>query len=345
MTISTTESSIVVSANGVTNSFAFPFIGVSSADITVTSIASNGIATPLLSSQYTLSLNAANPNQLWGVGGTVSFTSPPAVGTTLLIQRTLPLTQSTSVQNQGNYYAQVTEQALDTLCMEIQQVAARTTQFRGVWTTATTYNFGDIVQDGVNGAQTNNYYICTNANTSSVWVTDLANGDWAISVLATVPSQNLPITLSGAVSGSGTSSIVTGLTYTMAPNSVLVNSSATSGIPTGLSISSSNLVGRGSGGNVAAISLGSNLAMTGTVLSSTSTLLFTPLGLYSVILAEVSGGSAVTLGGSVSAANLTGPGWFTTSGAYNPSGDTLSGTWRAFQTTPNSEVSLFQRIA
>lgn len=207
MTISTSSSQITISTNGSQGPFSFPFVGVAPADITVTSITSAGSATPLLSSQYTLSLNTANPNSLWGVGGSVTLSSLPSTGVDLLIQRTLPLTQQTSVQNQGNYYAQVTEQALDLLCMEIQQVAARTTQFRGIWTTNTVYNVGDIVQDGANGADTFNYYICVNANTSGVWATDLTDGDWALSVLAVVPSTNKNITISGDASGSGTTAI------------------------------------------------------------------------------------------------------------------------------------------
>lgn len=50
--------------------------------------------------------------------------------------------------------------------------------YRGVWVTATLYNFGDIITDGVNGANTGNLYFCSVANTSGVWATDLAAGDW-----------------------------------------------------------------------------------------------------------------------------------------------------------------------
>lgn len=226
MTIATTESSVIVACTG-QSTFQFPFIGVSSSDITVSSIISSGIVTQLAPSTYTVNLNAANPNQLWGVGGSIVFSSAPSTGTSLLIQRTLPYTQTTSVQNQGNYYSQVTEQALDTLCMEIQQIAARTTQFRGTWTTGTAYNFGDVVQDGSNGLGTMNYYICQNSNTSGVWATDLANGDWAISVLAVVPTSNLPITLTGAISGNGTTSINTGITSNAVITSTILNNAVT----------------------------------------------------------------------------------------------------------------------
>lgn len=207
-------------------SFAFSFVGDSAAVITVSTVISN-IITPLLSSQYTLNLNAAQPNQLWGVGGSVTYPivgSPLATGSYLLIQRILPLTQQVSIRNQGNVYPQVTEQGLDILEMQIQQLNSKTTQFRGTWATNTVYNVGDIVQDGLNGNNTLNYYICQTGNTSSVWATDLANGDWVISVLATIP---FPITtLTGAVTGSNSGGTIA---TTLSPNvvgttNVIVNS-------------------------------------------------------------------------------------------------------------------------
>jgi hypothetical protein len=183
LTISTTSSSIQVAGDGLNSSFTFPFVADSADNILVQYINANGIQTTLNPSQYTLVINPAGPNQLWGVGGTITYPlvgSPIAAGTYLLIQRTLPLTQETTVRNQGNYYAQVTEQALDIIEMQLQQVSARTGQLRGVWVTGTDYNYGDIVQDGVNGDDTGNYYTCVIPNTSGTWSTDLAAGNWSL---------------------------------------------------------------------------------------------------------------------------------------------------------------------
>lgn len=47
---------------------------------------------------------------------------PIAAGTTLTMERVLPLTQVTSLDNQGNQYPATIEAALDTLCMQIQQI-------------------------------------------------------------------------------------------------------------------------------------------------------------------------------------------------------------------------------
>ena len=185
MTVSTTSSAITVLGNDSTVVFTFPFIGVSASDIIVIYTNASGVSVTLTSSQYTLALNPALTGQSWGIGGTVTYPiagTPIASGTSLTIERILPLVQNTSISNQGNFYPQVTESALDILCMEVQQVSNRTTQFRGVWATGLVYNYGDIIQDGANGANTSNFYICTNANTSGVWATDLANGYWSISV-------------------------------------------------------------------------------------------------------------------------------------------------------------------
>lgn len=91
------------------------------------------------------------------------------------------MSQLTSVSNQGDFAPTVIEQAMDTLCLEIQQISARTGANRGTWVSGAVYNFGDIVQDGANGTNTGNYYTCVIANTSGTWATDLAAGDWILS--------------------------------------------------------------------------------------------------------------------------------------------------------------------
>lgn len=235
----------MVAGNGSTFTYNFPFVADAASDIMVSSIASNGVSSLLATNLYTLTINPPATNQLWGIGGTVTYplTGIPLTSTqNLLIQRTLPYTQNTSVQNQGNYYAQVTEQALDTLEMQIQQLAARTTQFRGIWTTGVQYFFGDIVQDGTNGSNTKNYYICQNTNTSGVWVTDLANGDWAISVVATVPQNISSITLTGDVTASGNTPIATTL--------ATVNSNVGSFTNANITVNGKGLVTAASSGSV-----------------------------------------------------------------------------------------------
>ena len=360
ITIPTQSSSTQVSCNGSQQAFSFNFVGDSASDVSVSSIASNGVIT-LLTTGYTVSLNAAAPNQLWGVGGNITFSIAPANGTQLLIQRTLPLTQQISIQNQGNYYSQVVEQALDTLEMQIQQVASRSNQFQGQWITGTMYIVGDIVQDGANGSDTLNYYICTNANTSGVWATDLANGDWAISSIAVVPSQNQPITLSGAVTGTGSSAIATTLTAIpnnfvtpamqaqIAAETVVCNPSAISGNQSTVSLSSGTLLGASSGGNITAISLGSTLSIIGTVLNVTPPIM-TPYGVGAIAMGRTTanlGGGTMIAGSSLTACYMSSA---TSTGALSMlvGADNFSGTWQAMQNCGsilNYGYLIFQRTA
>lgn len=245
MTVSTTASTITVAATGA-NSYAFPFIGVAASDIIAAYTNTLGILTPLSSGSYSVSINSPAVGEIWGVGGSVSPVSPSSYASgSLTISRILPLTQTAEISNQGNEYPIVTEQALDTLCMEIQQVSARGGAYRGTWVSGAIFNFGDITQDGINGAFTNNIYICAQANTSGVWATDLANGYWSLvlniqtlnsggsylplsggtingnfgvtgnSLLAALTASGASV-LNGAVSG-------TGITNLLTPYATLVN--------------------------------------------------------------------------------------------------------------------------
>jgi hypothetical protein len=125
VTISTTSSLVVALGTGSLTVFDFSFVGVAASDIEITYTDANGNATLLPSSEYTLSLNAPGVGQLWGIGGSVTYPlsgSPIAVGTSLAIERILPLVQLTSVANQGDFYPNAIEQALDYLTMITQQI-------------------------------------------------------------------------------------------------------------------------------------------------------------------------------------------------------------------------------
>jgi len=183
MTVSTQTSQVTYFGNGSTTSWTFPFIGVAASDIEVSYTNLAGTTTILGPSQYTLTLNPAAVGSLWGIGGTVIYPisgSAITTGTFLTIRRIVPFQQTTSISNQGAFYPQAIEQALDLLELQLQQISNRTGQYRGTWITGTFYNYGDIVIDGANGASTMNYYMCTVPNTSSTWSTDLSSGYWTI---------------------------------------------------------------------------------------------------------------------------------------------------------------------
>lgn len=163
--------------------------------------------TLLSPSQYSLVLNPAAVGQIWGIGGTVLYplSGPPiANGTSLTVARNLPLQQLVSIADQGDFSPQVIEEMGDTLEMQIQQISARTGQIRGVWLTNTVYNYADIVQDGINGSNSGNFYFCALANTSGVWSTDLAAGDWVLALQASLPVAALPLSVANGGTGDAT---------------------------------------------------------------------------------------------------------------------------------------------
>lgn len=208
-TVSTTQNQTVLGGNSATTVWPFNFIAVSASDLEVIYTNSSGVPTTISPTQYTVNLNAVSPGALWSTGGNVTYPltgSPIASGTTLTIQRILPLTQTTSLTNQGDYSPTITEQALDTGVMQSQQVSARTGQMRGTWVTAQTYNFGDVVQDGANGNNTGSYFMCADANTSGTWATDLANGDWSLVIQSALPAASLPLSIGNGGTGQPTAS-------------------------------------------------------------------------------------------------------------------------------------------
>lgn len=209
LTISTTASSTTVAGNNATKVFSFSFVADAVSDIEVIFTNSSGQQTTLLPSQYLVAINPTPTTGLWGVGGTVTYPlsgSAIAANTKLTIQRILPLTQETSISNQGDFSPEVIEQALDTATMQLQQVSARTGQIRGTWISGVLYNYGDFVVDGTNGSNTGNIYMCAIPNTSAVWTTDLAAGDWVLALnvsgivnaLPTIPNNTLFANISGS---------------------------------------------------------------------------------------------------------------------------------------------------
>ena len=125
MTVTSSTNKVIASGDGSNTVFNFPFIAVAASDISVIYTDADGVETVLSASAYTLAINAAAPGAIWGLGGTVTYplVGPPiAVGTTLTIVRELPITQTTTISNQGALYPQVIEQALDYVTMVLQQV-------------------------------------------------------------------------------------------------------------------------------------------------------------------------------------------------------------------------------
>jgi hypothetical protein len=159
MTVSVQTAQTIALGDGVNTTFTFSFIGAIAADIQVAYTDTAGAITVLDPSQYTITLNAAGSNQLWGIGGSVVYPlsgSPIALGTTLTMTRMLPYVQEVTVINQGAFYPQAVEEALDLLELQIQQLV-------NIIDTGTTGSgAGNIVGPGTSSNYGVAYFIGTN---------------------------------------------------------------------------------------------------------------------------------------------------------------------------------------
>lgn len=119
MTVSTeTARSGPYLGNGVTVSFAYSFRILDEAHLRVTTVDSAGRETVL-----TLETDYSVTGVGDAAGGSVILAAPLASGAQLVITRELPATQETDLENQGAFFAQTIEDALDKLTMLVQEGA------------------------------------------------------------------------------------------------------------------------------------------------------------------------------------------------------------------------------
>ncbi len=103
--------------NGSTTVFAYTFRILNEAHLKVTLTSAAGVETvQTLTTHYSVSGVGASG------GGSVTMVTPPASGETLTVLRNVPFTQETDYTNQGAYYAETVEDALDLLTMAAQQL-------------------------------------------------------------------------------------------------------------------------------------------------------------------------------------------------------------------------------
>lgn len=125
MTIATTVSSVTIQGNGATTLFNYSFLIPEDTDVVVTvtdTTVSPTTTTTIPSSQYGIT-GVGNSS-----GGTVQYPTsgtPLAAGQYITIQRVLAFLQTTQISNQGNFYPEVVEAALDYQMMCLQQLSTQ----------------------------------------------------------------------------------------------------------------------------------------------------------------------------------------------------------------------------
>lgn len=128
MTISSeTRKAGPFTGNDVTVAFPFAFKVFSATDVLVVKAATATEVETTLAYvvDYTVALNADQDSD---PGGTVTLPAALATGYTLTITSAVPLTQPTDLTNQGGFYPDVVDRALDRLTVQVQQVAEETSR-------------------------------------------------------------------------------------------------------------------------------------------------------------------------------------------------------------------------
>lgn len=113
--------------------FTFPLFEVADVSIALvnTNVTPNVSYTLQLTQDFTVVLNPTGADQY--LGGTITLVNKSQIwlsggflktGWTITISRIMALTQTTSIRNQGSYYPETIEDALDYLMMVCQQINA-----------------------------------------------------------------------------------------------------------------------------------------------------------------------------------------------------------------------------
>jgi len=124
MTVSSATNRKTFAGNGATTSFATSpvnFYESSDLDVYVVNDTTNAVTTLVEDTDYSVTGGDGSTGTVSLAGGGTPY-GAPASGTTLVIARTLPLTQATDFVNNDASDADVVEQALDKLTMMLQQL-------------------------------------------------------------------------------------------------------------------------------------------------------------------------------------------------------------------------------
>ncbi|HYC65290.1 MAG TPA: tail fiber protein, partial [Reyranellaceae bacterium] len=118
MSLFSTANKVIYSGNGATTVWPFSFPVLDAAHLSVIRTDNDGVETELASALYTTA-GIGNP-----AGGSITYPlsgAPLPAGQKLTLLRSVPYVQDTVLSNQGGYYPEVVEDALDRLYMALQQ--------------------------------------------------------------------------------------------------------------------------------------------------------------------------------------------------------------------------------
>lgn len=117
MAISSTVNRIAYTGDGAQTSFTFPYIYY---DQTQLLVYVNGVL-QTLASTYTVSPTTSNPEDGNPIGGTVTFLAAPANAASIVILRSLGITQGVVLNDGSNFPAKTIEKTFDQVTMMLQQ--------------------------------------------------------------------------------------------------------------------------------------------------------------------------------------------------------------------------------
>jgi hypothetical protein len=117
MTVSTTQNRVSYAGNGVTSAFSFPYVFFDNADLVVLLVKADGTSTKgVLGTDYTVTGAGLD------AGGTVTMTTVPAVGTTLVIYRDPAMTQPQAFVDNDPLPAKSVSRGYDRLTLIAQRL-------------------------------------------------------------------------------------------------------------------------------------------------------------------------------------------------------------------------------
>ena len=301
MTVSTTYEPVFFNGNGVTTTIPFPYKFYASSDLKVelVLISTGAVTLQTLGVDYTITGGS-------GSSGSVVFTSAPSALYRGVISYIPNLEQEADFVDGDPLFAQNVEDALDKTILSQQYLKSIYDRSLTFPSSDSTSSIGTIpvaesransvfsfdstgkpaavtlaslgsINVSLTSPQTDDCLVYN----AGVWNNKSVGNITAAATTATPVSTDLvpfaDVSDSNNTKKSTISTIlglITGLANsalaTMAANTVKVNATASSATPTDLALSASQLLGRGSTGNVAAITLGTGLSMSGTTVSATN---------------------------------------------------------------------------